>query len=67
MNELTSSYEESINMLTFIQLLIDNYDGTNEMKNNIVEYCIKIYQCKDSKNIDEVIKYYKEYNIIVKK
>ena len=37
------------------------------MKNNIVDYCIKIYQCKDSKNIDEVIKYYKEYNINEKK
>ena len=43
MNELTSSYEESINMLTFIQLLIDNYDGTNEMKNNILDFRINIY------------------------
>ena len=69
--KLESSYKESNkrnkNILSFMQLLIDNYDGTNEMKNNIVEYCIKIYQCKDSKNIDEVIKYYKEYNIIEKK
>ena len=64
--KLESSYKESNkrnkNILSFMQLLIDNYDGTNEMKNNIVEYCIKLYQCKDSKNIDEVIKYYKTRN-----
>ena len=71
MNELESSYEESYNrnkdMLAFIQILIDHYDGTIEMKNNIMDNSINISECKDSKNIDEVIKFYKEYNIIRRK
>ena len=70
-NELKSSYEESYqrnkNMLTFLQILIDNYDGTEEKEKNILDSDINIYQCKDSDNIDEVIKYYNEYNIIEKK
>ena len=39
MNQLESSYEESYNrnknMLTFLEILIDNYDGSIEMKKNI--------------------------------
>ena len=70
-NNLESSYEESYernkNILTFIQILIDNYDGTNEMKNNILDYHIITYQCEQKMNINEVIKYYKEYNCIKKK
>ena len=70
MSEINLSYEESYNrnkdMLTFLEILINNYDGSNEMKKNILDYNIKIYQCKDSDNIDEVIKYYKNYNIIEK-
>ena len=34
------------------------------MKNSILDNEIKIYECKESSNIDEVIKYYKRYNII---
>ena len=71
MNELESSYEESYkrnkDLLTCLQILIDNYDGTNTMKKNILDNDINIYQCKDSDNIDKVIQYYKEYNIIEKK
>ena len=71
MNRLESSYEESYNrnkdMLTFLEILIDNYDGSNEMKQTILENELKIYQCKDRNNINEVIKYYNEYKIIQKK
>ena len=31
---------------------------------NILNNCIKIAECLDNKNIDELIKYYNEYNII---
>ena len=68
-NELESAYEESynrnINMLSFIQILINNYDESVEMRNCILKNCIKIEQCKDNKNIDELIKYYNKYNIII--
>ena len=41
MSELESSYEESYNrnkdMLSFLEILIDNYDGSNEMKKNILD------------------------------
>ena len=71
LNQLESSYEKSYNrnkdILTFIQILIENYDGSIEMEKNILNNNINIYQCKDSKNIDEVIKYFNEYTIIEKK
>ena len=67
-NELESAYEESynrnMNMLSFIQTLINNYDESVEMRHCILNNCIKIEQCKDNKNIDELIKYYNEYNIV---
>ena len=67
-NRIESAYEESyknnMNILIFIQTLIDNYDESVEMKNSILNNCIKIEQCKDNKNIDELIKYYNGYNII---
>ena len=67
-NELKSAYEESynrnMNMLSFIQILINNYDESVEMRNCILNNCIKIEQCKDNKNINELIKYYNKYNII---
>ena len=70
-NQLESSYEKSYNrnkdILTFLEILIDNYDGSKEMKKNILKNDINIYHCKDRKNIDEVIKYYNEYTIIEKK
>ena len=34
------------------------------MRNCILNNCIKIEQCKDNKHIDELIKYYNEYNIV---
>ena len=70
-NELESSYEKSYNrnkdILTFLEILINNYDGSNEMRKNILDYDINIYQFKDRKNINEVIEYFNEYNIIQKK
>ena len=67
-NELESAYEESynrnMNMLSFIQTLINNYDESVEMRNCILNNCIKIEQCKDNKNINELIKYYNKYNIV---
>ena len=66
--EIESSYEESLNrnknMLTFLEVLIDNYDGSNEMRSNILNNTVIIYECKEKRNIDEVIKYYKGYNIL---
>ena len=56
-----------MNMLSFLQILIDNYDGSAEMKNNIMNNKINIYKCKENVNADELIKFYKEYNIIEKK
>ena len=60
-NELESAYEESynrnMNMLSYIQTLIDNYDESVEMKNSILNNCIKIEQCKDNNyNISIYIK-----------
>ena len=67
-SELESAYEESynrnMNMLSFIQILINNYDESVEMRNCILNNCIKIEQCKDNKNINELIKYYNKYNIV---
>ena len=67
-NELESSYEESynrnMNMLSYIHTLINNYDDSEEMIKNILNNSFNIYQCKNNNNIDELIKYYNEYNII---
>ena len=68
-NEIELSYNESYNrnknVLTFIQLLIDNYDGSKEMKSNIQNYkSFNIYKCRNTKSINEVIKYYNEYSIL---
>ena len=67
-NSIESSYEESynrnMNMLSFLQILIANYDGSVEMKNSIVNNRINISKCKENPKIDDVIKYYNEYNII---
>ena len=67
-NELKSAYEKSynrnMNMLLYIQQLINNYDESVEMRNCILNNCIKIEQCKDNKNINELIKYYNKYNIV---
>ena len=67
-NELESAYEESynrnINMLSYIQILINNYDESVEMRNCILNNHFKIFQCKKNKNINELIKYYNGYNIV---
>ena len=58
------SYKRNKNALTCLQTLIDNYDGTIDMKNKILDNSVNIYQCRDSSNSDAVINYYKNYNII---
>ena len=67
-NRIESAYEESyknnMNILIFIQTLIDNYDESVEMKNSILNNCIKIEQCKHNMKIYELINYYNEYNIV---
>ena len=67
-NELESSYEESYQrnktVLSFIQTLIDNYDGTEEIRNSILNNRFEIYQCWNNNSREEFIKYYNEYNII---
>ena len=70
-NKVESSYEGSykrnMNMLAFIKILIDNYDGSVEMKNNILENKINIYQCPENSNVNDLINYFGEYNISNKK
>ena len=41
-----------------MQIFIDNYDESVEMKNNILNNHIKIEKCTVNKKIDELIKYY---------
>ena len=69
-NETESSYEESykrnMNILSFFQILIDNYDGSVEMKNNIMKKKIHIYQCEEIMHVNDLIKYFNSYNIIEK-
>ena len=69
-NSIESSYEESYNrnmsMLSSLQILLDNYDGTIEKKNNILDHKINIYKCEENADIEELIRYYNEYNIIEK-
>ena len=51
-------------IISFIQVLIDNYDGSSEMKSNIMQKEITIYSCNDTKTINNVTQYYKDYSII---
>ena len=71
LNKIESSYEKSYKrnkkMLSFLQILIDNYDGSIEMKNSIMSNTINIYQCGKIQNLYDFIKYFNEYNIIEKK
>ena len=66
-NKVESSYEKSVhrnsNILSSLRTLIDNYDGTNEMKNTIWDTNINIYNCDYPKDINEVIKFYNDYYI----
>lgn len=66
---IQTSYEESYtknkNILTFLKILIDNYDDSNELKNTILNNSnIQIYTCDNTKNIKDIIRYYKEYSIL---
>ena len=67
-NKIKSSYEDSfnrnLNMLSYIKILIDNYDGSIEKKNSILNNKINIYKCEENVNADDLIKYYNEYSII---
>ena len=70
-NSIKKSYEDSynrnMNMLSLLQKLIDNYDGSVEMKNNILAHKINISKCKENANVEDLFTYYDEYNIIEKK
>ena len=67
-NQIESSYEKSYNrnknLMSFLQILINNYDGSIEMKNNIMNNKIKIYKCRIKEDFDIVLKYYNDYTII---
>ena len=43
---------------------MNNDDESVEMRHCILNNHFKIFQCKDNKNINELIKYYNEYNIV---
>ena len=69
LNDIESTYEESynrnINLLYFLKVLIDNYDGSKIMKHNIINNSnINIYTCQNQTNIEEIINYYREYQIV---
>lgn len=57
LNDIDSTYEDSynrnINILYFLKVLIDNYDGSNIMKQNINNNSnITIYTCQNQTNIE---------------
>ena len=66
-NEIESSYERSYQrnkrILSFLEILIDNYNGSQAMKSTIVNNQINIYKCNDEKKIIEVTKFFNEYYI----
>ena len=63
-NEIESAYDQSyhrnVNILQFIELLIDNYE---ESKDIILNNKINVYQCDNPNNISNVIRYYNQYYI----
>ena len=69
-NEVEKSYQESFNrnnkMLTYIQVILDNYDESVVMKEQILSNPINIYKCKETNNVQNVIHYYTDYNIFGK-
>ena len=66
-NEIESSYERSYQrnkrILSFLEILIDNFNGSQAMKSTIVNNQINIYKCNDEKKIIEVTKFFNEYYI----
>ena len=68
--ELELSYEESYlrnsSILNLLKKLAEHYDGSYRL-NNFLNSSINIYNCEYSNNINEVIRYYKEYVITEEK
>lgn len=60
------SYEQCRNVLQLLQAIINNYDGSSTMKDNINEISINRKKLED-KSVDEVIQFFNEYNIIKNK
>ena len=50
-----------------MRILINNYDGSTEMKVDLTSNLINIFICKESNNADGVVNYFKSYSIIQKK
>ena len=48
-------------------ILINNYDGSTEMKVDLTSNLINIFICKESNSADGVVNYFKSYSIIQKK
>ena len=68
-NSLESSYEQCYQrnkeIITLMQTLIENYDGSAIMKENIIENShINQTQCKTDANINEIISYYNNFYIV---
>lgn len=68
-DQINSAYETSItnntNILSLITLLIDNYNGSSIMRNNIINNSsFHIYNCEDELSFTSIIKFFNEYNII---
>ena len=67
--QINSAYETSIttntNILSLITLLIENYNGSSIMRNNIINNSsFHIYNCDDELSFTSIIKFFNEYNII---
>ena len=50
-----------------MRILINNYDGSTEMKVDLTSNLINIFICKESNSADGVVNYFKSYSIIQKK
>ena len=66
-NMVESSYEQSIqrnnSILSLLQILIYNYDGSAEMKKSIIQNHINIYKCDINNKPEDVIHYFNQYKI----
>lgn len=67
-NTIEAAYENCYTknnlILTLLQTLIKNYNGSLIIEDTINNSNISIYKCKDSKSLTEVIQYFNNYNII---
>ena len=50
-----------------MRIVINNYDGSTEMKVDLTSNLINIFICKESNSADGVVNYFKNYSIIQKK